>query len=68
MCLTCHIRVEHFFGALKKKIIYTKYINFYKKELLKGLLNLGAQIRSAQNRYIDFQIDLKYPLGLDEKA
>ena len=57
------MRVEHFFGKLKK-IIYTKYLYLLlqKKKLLPGLHNLGNQVRCTQNRYTNLQIDLKYPL------
>ena len=48
---------------LKKKSIYTKYLCLLsQKYFFPGLSNLGDQIRSAKNRYIAVQTDLKYPL------
>ena len=56
MWLTFRIKVAHFFGMLKKKSIYTKYLCLLpQKCFFPGLRNLGAQIRCAQNRYNDVQ-------------
>ena len=62
MCLTFDIRVEHFFGMLEKKSIYTKYLCLLSQISAPGLPDLGAQIRHAQNQYTAVQTDLKYPL------
>ena len=43
MCLTFHIRVEHFFGVLKKKV-FTQNINLLSHFFFSGLPNLGAQL------------------------
>ena len=63
MCIMFHIRVVHFFGTLKRKVIKRNiYVHFHKKKSFPGLPNLGAQIRCPQNRYNTVQTDLKYPL------
>ena len=52
MCLTFHIGVVHFFGMLKKeKHLHEISMFTFTKIFSQGLPNLGAQIRSAQNRY-----------------
>ena len=56
-----HLVIVHFFGMLKKKGIYTKYLCLLSKKT-PGLLNLGAQIRCAQNQYTAVKAGLKYPL------
>ena len=63
MCLTFDIRVALFFGMLKKKGIYTKYLCLLSQTFFfQDLPNLGTQIRCAQNQYAAFQMGLKYPL------
>ena len=56
-----HLVKVHFFGMLKKKGIYTKYLCLLSKKT-PGLFNLGAQIRCAQNQYTAVKVGLKYPL------
>ena len=63
MFLTCHIRVVHFFGMLKKeKHLHEISMFTFTKFFLPGLPYLGAQIRCAQSCYTDVRTDLKYAL------
>ena len=62
VCLMFQVRVVHFFGMLKKKSIYTKYLCLLSQKFFPGLPNLGSQNRCALNQYTTVQTDLKYPL------
>ena len=78
MCLTFHIRVVHFFGLLKRKVVTSKICLLSpapppppppsrKKQNKKktGLPSCGTEIRCAQNWYATIQMVLKYPLPIN---
>ena len=44
-------RVVHFFGMLKNKSIYTKYLFTLTKKIFPGWPNLDGQIKCPQNQY-----------------
>ena len=66
MCLTFHIRVVHFFGMLKKKSIYMKYLLLLSQKFPPGLPDLGILIRCVQDWYTALRTDLKYPLMVEQ--
>ena len=60
MCIMCHIRVVLFFGMIKRKVFTSNiYVFFHKNVFSLCVLNLGTQIRCAQNQHTAVQMDLK---------